>query len=41
VSSFNGSGIDLVRKFMGILPKSIVRTENIALQASIDEESKK
>jgi len=30
-SSFNGEGIDLIRRFMGILPKSYVRTQNISI----------
>lgn len=30
-SSFTGEGIDLIRRFMGILPKSIVRTQNISI----------
>jgi len=35
-SSFTGEGIDLIRRFMGLLPKSIVRTQNISLQKPKD-----
>jgi len=29
VSAFTGTGIDVVRSFMGLLPRSTKRTENI------------
>ena len=35
-SSFTGEGIDLLRRFMGLLPKSIVRTQNISLAKPTD-----
>jgi GTPase len=37
-SSFTGEGIDLIRKFMSILPKSIVRTQNISLTKQKDNQ---
>jgi GTPase len=39
-SSFTGEGIDLIRRFMAVLPKSFVRTENIRLTSEPAEDSK-